>query len=230
MRSTNQFAKVIDDVAVQPYGDPYLFGRQWDHRTSRALAEIVFSLHIRLSSYCARSRVVACRAEIMRMMLPCTAYDIAKTRPCASMPKVKYRSSHACSSGSVIARSSSNTTTASTNSTPCFRRLRSAFLASHSYSTSRLCSSCTVYTGALANNNRDALGHASESQKGALSLPPRFGFDSRPEQNHFRSVRIVRHAIGRRPRDSPPFTNARSNPRDSVNSQLCLRRRIALAF
>lgn len=32
VRSANQFAKVIDDVAVQPYVDPNLFGRQRGHR------------------------------------------------------------------------------------------------------------------------------------------------------------------------------------------------------
>ena len=32
------------------------------------------------------------------MVLPFIAYEIAKTRPCASIPKVKYRSSVGCSS------------------------------------------------------------------------------------------------------------------------------------
>ncbi len=89
MGFANQFAKVIDDVAVQPNGDPDLPLRQRNYSSSLAPAEIVFPLHIRLSSYCARSREVALRAEIMRMVLPCTVYEIARTRPCASMPKVK---------------------------------------------------------------------------------------------------------------------------------------------
>src|SRR5712692_842680 len=51
VRSTDQFAKVIDDVAVQAYCDPDLFRRQRNNRSSLAFAEIVFPLHIRLSSY-----------------------------------------------------------------------------------------------------------------------------------------------------------------------------------
>ena len=67
---SNQFAEVIDDVAVQPNRDANLLQWQRNDRPALSLTENIFALHIRVSSYCARSREVALRAEIIRVVLP----------------------------------------------------------------------------------------------------------------------------------------------------------------
>jgi hypothetical protein len=61
----NPLAEVIENLIVQPDGDPGLarFGRY--DRTTFALAEIVFALHKPCFSYSDRSRLVARRAEII---------------------------------------------------------------------------------------------------------------------------------------------------------------------
>jgi hypothetical protein len=59
MCSSNKFAEVIDDAAVEPNGDANLLRWQRSDWPALPLAKIVLALHIRVSSYCARSREVA---------------------------------------------------------------------------------------------------------------------------------------------------------------------------
>src|SRR5208282_154115 len=73
MGLANLVPEVIDDIPVQPDRDADLLWRQRNDCLASSLAQVVLALHIFLSSYWARSREVASRAEIIRMVFPRSA-------------------------------------------------------------------------------------------------------------------------------------------------------------